>query len=51
MEEQVDKHWEELFKWICDNEGDILYDLVIEVSSIEGKTIRRSWRDRDKWIE
>jgi len=51
MEKQIDKHWSSLFRWICDHEGDVLYDLVIEVTLLDGKTIRKSWRDRENRIE
>lgn len=48
IEELIDKHYQDLFDEIC-KLGDDLYDLVIEYKEIStGKTIRRSWRDREK---
>ena len=31
--------------------NDEVYDLVIEYKDMEGKTIRLSWRERDKRLE
>lgn len=51
LEGLVDKHYEAMFEWIATNYGDELHDLVIEVKfSNDGKTIRRSWLDRDSML-
>ena len=43
----VDEAYELLFDEICERDDD-LYDLVVEYkSSTTGKTIRRSWKERD----
>jgi hypothetical protein len=50
IEQQVDKHFEEFFKWLCENESDF-FDLTIEVKiENDGKTIRRSWKDRNEML-
>lgn len=51
IEQVVDRHYQEIFEWLCENEYDF-YDLVIEVKvGNEGKTIRRSWRDREEMLK
>lgn len=52
VEEIIDKHYEEMFKELLDVEGDGLHDFLIEVQiGLDGKTIRRSWQDRNKMLE
>ena len=48
IEELIDDHYDKLFNEICEL-GDNLYDLKIEYKDLyDGKTITRSWHDRDK---
>jgi len=52
IEELVDKHYDELFQELVDNEGDDFYNITIEVVTMTtGKTIRRSWRDRENILK
>jgi hypothetical protein len=47
VEALIDKHWDELFHKICEMDDD-LYELKIEYKSeASGKTIVRSWKDRE----
>jgi hypothetical protein len=49
----ITKHYDELFDELlaCDDVSDNLDELVIELRTRDnGLTIRRSWRDRDKWL-
>lgn len=50
IETEVDKKYEELFDFLCDCDiGE--FDLLVEIKVIaDGKTIRRSWSERDKWL-
>jgi len=51
IEELIDKHYEELFDEICKIHDD-LYELCIEYKEIStGKTIRRSWVERNKILK
>jgi hypothetical protein len=51
IEEMVDQHYEEMFDWLTHNQDDNLYELKVIVKlSGDGKTIRRSWKDREKWL-
>jgi len=50
IEQLIDKHWDELFHEICKIHDD-LHELKIEYQEKStGKTIIRSWKDRDKFI-
>lgn len=43
----IDKHYDKLFDELCKRDDDT-YDLVIEYKSLTtGKTIRRSWLERE----
>jgi hypothetical protein len=47
VEALIDKHWDELFHKICEMHDD-LYELKIEYKeTASGKTIIRSWKDRE----
>lgn len=51
IEQKIDECYNELFNFICQNHDD-LYDLVIEYKEeTTGKTIRRSWREREKILQ
>jgi hypothetical protein len=51
IEKIVDKHYQQMFDELMDEVGDDLYDLVVEVKTpLDGKTVRRSWKDREKMI-
>ena len=53
IEDLVDKYWDKLFEELChnDNVGDDLEEILIEVRVAgDGKTIRRSWADREKML-
>ena len=54
IEQLVDKHFDEMFGWLCSPDnylGDNFYDIVVEVKvANEGKTIRRSYREREKML-
>ena len=50
IEQLIDQYYEEMFKQLCD-EGHDFYDFVIEVRiGADGKTVRRSWRDREEML-
>lgn len=49
IEEAIDKAYHDLFDLICDKH-DSLYELKIVYQEDTGKTIIRSWRDRNKII-
>lgn len=52
IEQVVDKHYNEIFKWLCDNYDTAIHDLIVEVRvGNEGKTIRRSWKDREVMLD
>ena len=49
LEQIIDKHFDEIFKEILDLGEDNIYDLTIEYKSLaDGKTIKRSWLDREE---
>ena len=48
IEELIDDSYDKLFKKICEH-SDSFCELLIEYKgTIDGKTIRRSWKDREK---
>lgn len=50
IEELIDEAYKQLFDEICKRHDD-LFDLVIEYKeTTTGKTIRRSWREREERI-
>jgi hypothetical protein len=50
-EELVDKHYEEMFDWLVAEHDTDFVEFVIEVKTAsDGKTIRRSWGDRERWL-
>ena len=51
LEQIVDNHYNEIFNKTLDVIGDDLYDLVVEVKTLDGKTIRVSWLERDKRLK
>lgn len=52
IEETIDKHYDQMFDELISLIGDDLHELKIEVQTrISGKTIIRSWQDRDRRIE
>jgi hypothetical protein len=52
IEELVDLHYEEMFYWLTDSVGDEWSDLSIEIRiASDGKTIKRSWADRNEWLK
>lgn len=49
IEEIIDKHWDAMFEEIIHGAGEEMDELLIEVQiDTEGKTYRRSWRDRNE---
>jgi hypothetical protein len=51
IEQLIDEHYDSMFDWLCKESGDDFHDLVIEVRvGSEGKTVRRSWRERDAML-
>lgn len=53
IEQIIDKHYDALFEELIHSEymGDDLYELLIEVkTAADGKTIRRSWLDRNEML-
>jgi hypothetical protein len=51
IEQLIDKHYDQLFDEVIHDEDD-LFDLVIEYKSQStGKTIRRSWKDREERLK
>ena len=51
LEQIVDNHYNKIFNETLDVIGDDLYDLVVEVKTLDGKTIRVSWLERDKRLK
>lgn len=52
IEELVDLHYEQMFDWLTGQNGDDMSDLLIEVRvASDGKTIRRSWSDRNEMLK
>lgn len=51
VEELVDQHYETMFEWLCDGADDDIkeFKIIVKLAS-SGKTIRRSWADRDRWL-
>lgn len=53
IEQIVDKHYKQLFDELleCDEAGDGMTELLVEVKvAVDGKTIRRSWQDRNEML-
>lgn len=51
IEDLVDYHYEEIFEWLCDHNGDQFDEIMVEIRiKDQGKTIRRSWLDREKML-
>jgi len=53
IEEKIDKLYDELFDFVCELDGiDEFHDIVVEFKGYaDGKTIRRSWRDREETLK
>ncbi len=52
LEEVVDEHYNKLFDETLEIIGDDLGELLIEITIPgDGKTIRRSWKDREKMLQ
>ncbi len=50
IEEIIDDHYDKIFDELCDR-GDEFGELLIEVRvDVDGKTVRRSWADREKML-
>jgi hypothetical protein len=47
VDKQVIEHYDQLFEWLCANEDTNIYDLVVEIKLMDGRTVRQSWRDRE----
>jgi hypothetical protein len=51
IDQLIDKHYDEMFEWLTRDYGDDIHELLIEVKvATDGKTIRRSWLDRDSML-
>ena len=51
IEELVAKAYDKQFQELCKIDGDDMDEFLIEVRlAADGKTIRRSWKDRDKML-
>jgi hypothetical protein len=51
IEEAVDKAYDQLFEYMASNYDMDIRDILVEVRvSSDGKTIRRSYRDREEWL-
>jgi hypothetical protein len=51
IEQIVEKYYDKMLDELIGMNDDMLYDLLVEVQTIEGKTIRISWLERDKRLE
>ena len=52
LEQLIDKHWDKLFDETLEVIGDGLTELLIEIRVAgDGKTVRRSWKDREKMLQ
>jgi len=47
VDKHVLEHYDQLFDWLCQNEDTNIYDIVVEVKLMDGRTVRQSWRDRE----
>ena len=49
IEDIVDNHFNDMLDEILDLHDDDLFELVVEIQTeVGGKTVRRSWLDRNK---
>ena len=52
IETIIDKHYDEIFNETLDVIGDDMHELLIEITTLsDGKTIRRSWIDRNERLQ
>lgn len=51
LETIIDKHYDEIFNETLDVIGDELHELLIVVTTLDGKTISRSWIDRNERLK
>lgn len=47
----VDKHYDQMFDEIIKIMGDNFYDLSVEIITLDGLTVRRSWREREENLQ
>lgn len=51
LESVVDKAYDLIFKYMCEEHDTDIQDITIEVQTMqEGKTVRRSYADREFWL-
>lgn len=51
-EQLIDKHYQEMFDFMCAHFNEGFSELKIEIQeSVSGKTIIRSWKDRDRMLK
>jgi len=52
IETIIDKHYDKMFNETIDVIGDDIHELLIEITTLsDGKTIRRSWIDREERLK
>lgn len=51
IQEIVEKHYNEMFSEVLEDIGDEMFDIVVEVKTLGGQTVRMSWADRDKRLK
>jgi len=50
IEEILYKHYNEMFDEVLDVVGDDLHELTIEVKTVDGFSVRKSWLEREEWL-
>ena len=48
IQELVEKHYGELFTESIEIEGDGVVEILVEIKTLDGVTVRQSWSDRNK---
>jgi hypothetical protein len=51
LEGIIDDHYDEIFKETIDVIGDDIHELLIQITTLDGKTITRSWIDREERLK
>jgi len=43
----VNKHYEDIFDEVVKVIGDDMFDITVEITTVLGETVRRSWKERN----
>jgi hypothetical protein len=47
IQDIVDKHYDEMFDEVIEITGDNLHELSVEIITLDGLSVRRSWLERE----